>query len=1024
MDDSPSSDSLGAECWICRDADSTPKNPIISRVCQCIGSIGSVHQNCIDRWVFQNERMECPSCGVPYSIVYICPQVLAYPEGILSELKLVVMGFFVPILKKLIILILGFLLRFVMVPLVIGFVYYGEGVWMRRLSKMSWTKFLEVYTYGIINISLIHLTIFGFKHWTHHSCRYQHRLRQADLSIDHRLHAPGHAAEVDDNDPHPHRDRLEASDGDWEDYDSQDEDTDDEAFCDLSKTGFVASAHDWIDLVKGLFGIDERFFFSLAKDLGIACPLTLILRARQGLVIAFTIFVATWVLWQIWIPIRKIRNPRRRYEEVLERLEYLSSAEVTFLYVTYVFEMLLFSFILPIIAGVVVHYGTAPFLVKIPDSFSSFLEGLNIFKVVGYWIMGTLCSLILMKTMHNIIVPLFAHGVELFFVRSLDFRSLDTSTVRLNLMFARVFDVRLSHVVSDFLAVLIFEIGALLFFISVPCWVTFGIREALFGDLSSGRLTTPLSLGLPSRSDQLFRLKVHDVQQFLKTNSVLDSYSIPTYSELQSRTNTPAQTIVLDQLAKEISSDTQSISTTVTPLSLDDTKPLYSSTAFALTVAAMRNDIPIFNRLLLLEHQDWGTISTTWLLLRVFASSGYVCRACLLSVGLQLGLFEMSNLTSLSFPSTVSPFEGSTPGNADRTHTDLPQKKSNITHDFILYKDLLVDHSPTILQWKAPWMIPIYGTYADKQNKRVSNCPFGNCSTVHKSERLTPAAGLRPEAVQGLFGQVTNWDDNSIVCLVLVLITFLCRIPGFSSASRFILDLFLNHGSFVFFMQSVGLVSMTLIVFTCLLQFPIQKMQLRYLRPFVLFFGRHMGLEAFLFDADRLKLVDQFLRDSRLDYLDIPIVPPEEILMHREYALPNQKIPSYHRLRLFVFALLLLLVGTLLFWLPFIPIFSLMLCVPFPTVTMLLGAACVFFFLFDPSEFFECVFLAHGLIVVLLGFTLFSSYWALSKLSLRKLAIETFFYISKVKRHVSVYDLERESSGEEDRNRPKMLFIV
>ncbi|CCW67346.1 unnamed protein product [Phytomonas sp. Hart1] len=1024
MDDSSASDSLTDECWICRDTSSTPDNPIISRVCRCIGTIGSVHQNCIDRWVFQNERMECPSCGATYSIVYICSQVLTYPESVFSEVKLVVTGLFIPIMAKLIILILGVLLSFVLLPLIIGFIYYGERSWLQRSSTVTWVQFLEVYTYGVTNIFLIRLAIFGFNYWICHPRRHQRRQRQEDPLMDRRVYVQGPVVEGNDNNPHPQDDGLETSDEDSENSDSEHEHRDDDAFCDFSKTGFAASAHDWIDSMKKQFGIDDRFFRSLARDLCVACPLALIFRTPQGLAVTFTIFVATWVLWQIWIPKREIQNPRRRYEEVIERLGDLTSTEVMFLYMTYVLETLLFSFILPIIAGVVVHYGTAPFLVKTPDSLSSFMTALNIYKIVGYWVIGMLCSLVLMATMYNVILPLFAPGVELFYIRSVDFRSLDTHTLRLNLMFTRVFDVGPSQLVLDFFGILIFEMGALLFFIAMPCWVTFGIREALFSDLSSGRLSIPLSFGLPSRSDLSLRSKFADVQQLLKTSQTLHSHDFSTHSDLEKRSKLHAETVVLTHLAKAIASDPQAVLKAMRSLSLDDTKPFYRSTALALTVAALYNDTTILSRLLHLEHQNWSVVDTSWVLMRVLASSGYVCPMCFLSVGNQLSFFETSSSDPLISPSNRRSVERMKPENRDGALMDLPQKKGNATGDFLSSRDLFTVLGPVILKWNAQWAIPIHGTFANNQTNGVIHSLFDVCNIVHEPQRHIPTSGSQPEAARWSPEQVFNWNDSSLVCLVLVLTTCLCRIPGFGSTSRLILNFFLYKGNCIFFLQTIGLISMTLIFFMCLIQFPIKKMQLRYLRPFAFFFGRAMGLEAFLFDAERLKLVDQYLGNINREHLEVPIVPPEAILLRRELVLPRQNIPPYFKLRLFVFAMSFLLIGTLLFWLPFIIIFIFMLCVPLPTVTMLLGTGCIFFFLFDPSEFLECVMLAHGLILVLLGFILFSFYWTLSKLSLKKLAQETFFYICKVKRHVSAYDLERESFSGEDRMRQKMLFIV
>lgn len=50
-----------AECWICFE-----ESGLITVPCQCIGSMGYVHPNCLQRYMALKSTTQCPQCLTPY----------------------------------------------------------------------------------------------------------------------------------------------------------------------------------------------------------------------------------------------------------------------------------------------------------------------------------------------------------------------------------------------------------------------------------------------------------------------------------------------------------------------------------------------------------------------------------------------------------------------------------------------------------------------------------------------------------------------------------------------------------------------------------------------------------------------------------------------------------------------------------------------------------------------------------------------------------------------------------------------
>ncbi|CUG88353.1 zinc finger protein, putative [Bodo saltans] len=75
----PNQSSSVSHCWVCQGEATTSSSSdgaaaavvVPHPVCACRGSLGTVHQRCIDEWVLVHQKPVCPSCGETYKIVEV-----------------------------------------------------------------------------------------------------------------------------------------------------------------------------------------------------------------------------------------------------------------------------------------------------------------------------------------------------------------------------------------------------------------------------------------------------------------------------------------------------------------------------------------------------------------------------------------------------------------------------------------------------------------------------------------------------------------------------------------------------------------------------------------------------------------------------------------------------------------------------------------------------------------------------------------------------------------------------------------
>jgi hypothetical protein len=141
------------------------------------------------------------------------------------------------------------------------------------------------------------------------------------------------------------------------------------------------------------------------------------------------------------------------------------------------------------------------------------------------------------------------------------------------------------------------------------------------------------------------------------------------------------------------------------------------------------------------------------------------------------------------------------------------------------------------------------------------------------------------------------------------------------------------------------------IAVTCLATFPAQRMQLLVLRPVVYLLGRAMGLEDFLFEKERLAVLDEWLRDGDVDTLQMPYVAPDVMCVRRQRRIPEEELPALLFPRMVVFSCVYLVVSTMLSWITVIGFASLLLFVSHFTATVVCCSLALPFLFWSPRLF-------------------------------------------------------------------------
>ncbi|KEG13819.1 putative Zn-finger protein [Trypanosoma grayi] len=459
------------ECWLCRDSMSSPENPLITNVCRCRGSIGWIHRECIDEWVFSQRRTKCPSCDATYNILSSCEGDL--PHTLSGELLLLLWKLFLPLMAKAIAVLLSAMVNGVAVPCAIGLAFYhkdifsnmnstsavplNDGISNDKLDDHNYHSTSEATTltgvwlwtsvllYGWICVAFWRCVKSGWVQW-------RSVFRQNVVEAERKWH------------PFTTVERAH-----W----------------------FVSSCLEWTGCTHGM--VRSRLL-----ELTGLVPLSFALRLPLGRVVLVLVLVIGVVFWRFYFPRKHICDARNRFNEVQEEKDRATDMDIALWFSTYIVEMVMFSLLMAICGGIVVHLALAPHLVSFPTSLEAFFEGLSLLRLILYWMIGTACSMILMQVETKIIVPLFAPGVDLFFIRSVDL-NLDGDAAYWGFILAQIYDADPLRVCVDFVRMSLIELTALYMFLAAPLAIVFALHRLIMsGDTEANKLELPLPTGFPA----------------------------------------------------------------------------------------------------------------------------------------------------------------------------------------------------------------------------------------------------------------------------------------------------------------------------------------------------------------------------------------------------------------------------------------------------------------------------------------------------------------------------------------------
>lgn len=870
----------GTECWICRSSTSTTHNPIVEGVCRCRGSIGCVHQVCINQWVLKERRATCTSCGVTYRVVIEDDGgTVEYPKRIVDEVRLVLCFLVGPLLWSALVVGVGLLVKYAVIPCIVGAgFYYTEPSDLR-----SWLWWARTMLFGQLSCLALRSTVSGWDQWKDFFAEEGGRVEGGEVAETGNEPADGADTVLPPAAPRQEEQQQHQDEGtqpdDWsttsdssgghgEDPEEEEEEEDSmEGLDDDNDDDLDAARFTWVEYAfwilrqaRVMYGLDWGLPWYSAKELAACLPLSVVLRTRTGTSCVLTLCALICLVWRKAFPPKKIKDPRRRYDEVMERQKDATELDIKLWYGTYVVEILFFTFCLPVAAGITAHYAVSPYLVSAPASVGDFIASFSVFKLVFYWLLGTTFSVILMNVETNLMKPLFAPGVDLFFIRSVDLDFVEDMYWRF--IITQVFDADPLRVILDYVRTTFFEAAALFFFLRLPVWALFGLREKLFQDTSAGHLQFPLPFGFPVSIEP----------------SLLDNASFG------------------DWLLLQKSTVEECVETFHYP---------FPST-----------DIPAVT--------SWGTFKSEYL------GANHFC----------LGLYGLA-----------------------MQHL---QKAAALAFD------------------------------------ALSDLADGNTANG------TALANVTSPHVQSAVG-----------CSSLNLFLAGVQVPSLAPAFTFTAEFRLHHSASAAVVINLVLAIMVFTVIGCFVSYPIQRYQLTLMRPLAVWMAGLFHLEEFLFDAERLQYVDNYLSEPEQQLLVMPSLPPAMIFMRRERAMEPDKVPKRLRWRVLGYGVLFFFVSNLLLWT--VPVLLMVVAMSFSACVLPLLAVSltVLFFVLNPRLYCE-----EGLpfgrdvviaLTVLPMVEVFVLAAALTSFSWTQLVRETFEYHYRLHRTVGLYiepEEEEEEGGE------------
>lgn len=448
----------------------------MDNVCNCRGTIGTVHQHCIDSWVFEQQQLSCPSCKAVYYVESVyhgnSPQL---PEGYFPQLFYITREFIMPTLAQCAQIALACLFRYFVAPLLYGAYFYfpiNLPTWEHKLAvgvnhwedvveltsgeanlqnfEAKGTTWALMWLYGIAVATAYRQIVYAYSNFTAYFGRSvggtpKPPKPKGFSTVENVLSTLAHAKYA---------------------------------------TGCYMSVVDFTQQVVEE-GIVVFAFTFTCRSYFLVCVMTALL-------------VVAAIYLRVVVPRKELSDNTRRFTEPLETRDRATMRDINLWFLTYLYDLLVFSFILPIWSGIGIHYAVSPFCCAPPV----LADLMNIsFKAIAvYWAVGSFTLVVVVRTEALIVVPMFAPGVDLFFIRSVDLDN-GEDLDGWDFVHSQVYDMDPLRVLIDFLKVGLCEVFFVSCFVRLPISGTWWFREFFFADTST--IALPLQF-VPSSSITLW----------------------------------------------------------------------------------------------------------------------------------------------------------------------------------------------------------------------------------------------------------------------------------------------------------------------------------------------------------------------------------------------------------------------------------------------------------------------------------------------------------------------------------------
>ncbi|CBZ23863.1 putative Zn-finger domain protein [Leishmania mexicana MHOM/GT/2001/U1103] len=1040
------------ECWICFDPTSTPLNPIVTHRCRCRGSVGYVHQKCIDRWVIQQRNRTCRSCGAPYQLVHS-----AYPPGANlplrpHERRVFLLKFLIkPLLLESAETLCCVLLRFVVLPLLLGLVYSfhrwpllwwpmstfagspernlsytastgvpgsqvvlenEDGTYTLTESFLAWA---DAILFGLVLCTVMNAVAVGWEKWNHyfHAARERlaretarhaeegelaqpaamppvgpldfHEENDATEGVEERAEAteqgvnndsppaapPHHDAALPDGfivegwrpqwgplpaaeQERPLREdardarqpgvRAEARAAAGEQHSGSDSDSDNGDSDSGSDTpyrlSFVDGVFDTIDWVKsgaGGGGI-KRLLPSSMRQLCYGLALTLLLRTIWGRVVVALAFAGFIVSWRYRHTRNVLTTQKRRLYEVAERVPLLSQEAVKTLFGVYLVDAFFFYGALPELGGMMLHYAVAPYMdVGFDRGFLAFFHGLTVLKVTLYWVVGAVLVMLLTAMELTVVGPLFANGVDLFFVRSFDARW-DSVLGYWRCVVTQVFDSDPPRIVRGFLRVAVVELLVLLVFVRVPFWGMLGCRDLLWGDGTVAQTGLPLKMSL--------------------SLGVTTGYDISADASLDEWRRTEVLRVLAERVLLPFGAMyAAGVREQLGPMF--DSIPLDTIDLLEVTAASSTSVKPATRQL---WEQVWGNMSDRSVFLFHLIDPDSAKRVAAESEGfrhtlervqepmewLRVATSEDGVCNTVMVLSSSAEWLGTPerqPPVADLEAIVAPPFRVSEQQS----TSTALAHQMVLDAWR--------NTYQEA---------MGRIASVLHPEAVPTPPSLYPEH------DSVQEEPHTVSAIKCYMAALHLSYPYVSMGRWRALayewwSLLLLRNTFANYVVDVlKYVAAISTVFSCFAVYPLQRAQLRILFPVVRWIGQSVvHMEHYLFDPEQLRAVEGFVEQEGEDELVLPPMVEPLGFDRREEYVEEAAIPSYLLLRRVVVAVLFLVVASFMVWIVPVLCGTLLLCITRNALPVLVGAASLSFLCWNPTLFARSVILGTALTIAI-----------------------------------------------------------